>query len=628
MNELEKRISQANESYRLGAPIMSDVEYDALMDELTEKYPNSPLLQTGVINTPTNRKQKLPIPMYSLDKVKSVGELMVWVHRNFDDNDLLVITPKMDGISLVQSGSFGWTRGDGEYGQDCTSHLVKMKVYDPEEDFVVFGEAIMSRKNFSKYKDQFATARNMVGGLLGRDEPADELADVDFVRYGTNLVLDKIDTLDLLNHLNRTPIPFEVVEAKNLNLVDLDGLYNRWKENYCIDGLVIEANSASIREIKGREKNMNPAYARAYKHPNWSDTVIVRVEGITLETSKDGKRKPVINIEPTPYNGITISNVTGYNAAYLIDNHIHAGAKIEITRSGDVIPKHLETVEYNQIAVDEMVDSLMECSCCGEPTLWDSTLTEIVCINPSCKERNINELVHFFETVGVEEFGKLSVEQLYEKGYQTAENILNITVSNLSSLSGWGEKSSQSLVREFARVRSLEIPLARILHALNIFKGKFGETTCQLILDNIACGCDTLDDVLMATESVTLDQLISIHGVGEVTGSQFLSVFRSGLYKYSSLIRSFKFSVCNERKITGSALAGISVCLTGFRDKGIEWIVSENGGKIASGVSKGLTYLIVKDKDSTSSKAEKARSLGIEIINAIEFYAILASKGL
>lgn len=643
IKNLEIKIQEANESYRNGKPVMSDTEYDLLIDQLKQVSPESPLLKRGIIETVSkvNRKERLPIPMYSLEKVKTIQELVSWASRRqeISGEKVLILTPKMDGISLVvdEINRKAWTRGDGEFGMNSSSHIAKFRGELCSLDldgFVTFGEAIMSKGNFGRFDADFATARNMVAGLMNRDEVSDDLQYVDYVRYGLSDSMDKKDQLDILNEINSWKIPYAIISSNQIHSTNFDLLYKQWSEEYNIDGIVVEFNDADVRSKLGREVNMNPAYAVAYKNPKWSKSVNVTVRGVSWEVSKDGKLKPVINIEDTEYNGITIKNVTGYNAAYIFDNNIAKGSVIEITRSGDIIPKHLNTVSFIEEEVRGLADEIVSCPSCGEVTRWDETMTEIVCVNEYCRDRRINTLVHFFTIVGVENFGKPSIEQLYDAGYTDVDTMLDVRVDDLTILPGWGEKSAQQLVGEFDKLLGTEFPLSRILHALNVFDGKIGEKDCQLILDNLFSDCEenTLNKfecIILRSQQLTLNDLTKIKGVGTVTGSVFLKSFKVGMYNDASLIRSLKFYVCRQQiQANSNILNGVSVCMTGFRDTELEDLIARNGGKISSGVSKGLTYLIAKDKGSGSSKIVKANSLGVRVVTPEEFYSILHTKGL
>lgn len=610
--DLEFRIEEYNEFYRLGEPRISDTAYDKLMEELQQKFPNSILLKKGVIEQKVSRKEKLPIPMFSLNKVKSVDEIEKWMRsKNLSPGTFIVITPKYDGISLVVEELVGncWTRGDGEIGQKSNKHLASMPHIGYSYQLTTFGEAIMSKKNFVKYKDKFANPRNMVAGLFNRDEPVEDLRDVDYIRYGaSDEDIDKNVQLVELNKLNCVQVPLKICQFRDLDKESLDQLYAYWSENYQIDGLVIDICSAKIRKELGREENMNPAYAMAYKNPEWSGSAEVKVKGITWQVSKQGKLKPVINIESTEVSGVTISNVTGINAAYVFDNNIAEDSVIKIIRSGQVIPKHIDTLSFIEANTFALSDEVSICPCCGYPTIWDETMTELICHNPECKEKKIAKLVHFFTTLEIEEFGEPSIIRLYNAGYDTIEKILNISIKELCEIEGFAKKSAVNLFNQFDNLYLQGKPLAQIIDSLDLTEGKLGQKTIQLIFDNVDFG-----------DLVKFDKLIEVHGIAESSAITFIKAMdQYWMNKLGTLPIKVTYIESPKVEVIGDKYKDQKICFTGCRPtKEQEKEIQAQGGEVVSGVSSKTTLLVIKNTDDStmsSSKAVKAKQLGIKII--------------
>jgi DNA ligase (NAD+) len=558
--------------------------------------------------------------MYSLNKCKSIRELQQWLkYSNVSDEDILIITPKFDGISLVVEGIVGdcWTRGDGEVGQKSNNHLACMIGSGYTEQIITFGEAIMSKENFKKYSDKYANPRNLVAGLFNRGEPGSELKDVDYIRYGSDGNEDKINQIGRLNLINKIECKYLILRAKeffqhNSEFLEesLTVLFNDWGKDYQIDGLVIDINSKDLRDKLGREENLNPKYARAYKNPKWSGTVEVKVTGVTWQVSKQGKMKPVIQIEPTAFGGVTISNVTGYNAAYIIDNHIAVDSVIEITRSGDVIPKHLNTISYDDFEMVVMMDKIATCPCCDGQTKWDETMTELICSNSDCEEQKIMKLVHFFNTLEIEEFGEPSIRKFYGVGCTTVYKILNATKENILIIPGLGLSSANKLRTQFDRLYYTGILLAKLIDALDVMQGKVGEKTIQLILDN-------LPEERIQFGHSSVSDLIKINGIAEITATIYLEGIRRYAEVASEFINIIKVSHIQTPKaeVKGNKWEGAKICFTGVRpSKEQEKEIQEQGGEVVSGVSKNTTHLVVKDLGSSSSKMEAAKKLGIQIL--------------
>jgi NAD-dependent DNA ligase len=597
-------------NYREGTPICSDEAYDRLVEELIEKFPDSELLKKGIVEQKVSRKQRLPLPMFSLNKCKTIEEIKQWLQsNNISEDELLVVTPKYDGISLVvnELDKQAWTRGDGEFGQESKAHFRELRGYNSNPYTVYsFGEAIMSNENFQKHKDQYANPRNMVAGLFNRDIiSVGKLKDVDYIRYGTDFsAYSKAQQLEMLNKLNTVKVLQWFTTCERLNKNSLDELYKGWSKDYQIDGLVIDINSSTLRNELGREENMNPKYARAYKNPEWSGSAEVRVTGITWQVSKQGKLKPIINIEPTEVSGVTISNVTGYNAAYIFDNNIAEDSVIQIVRSGDVIPKHIKTVSFEGYECMLLQDAIVECPCCYQPTKWDETMTEVICTNPECQDKLIAKLVHFFSTLEVEDFGEPSIRTFYLNGFKTVEAILNMKQIDIVSIEGFGIKSSVKLISQFGKIKR-GVSLAKILHALDVFDGLIGEKTCQKIFDE-------------AENYYILDSIIKVEGIAEKTAR----VFSEGITRYIALDGMDLVKITHiqspKEAVLGDKLKDEKICFTGCRpSKDMGKKIQQEGGQVVSGVSKNTTMLVVKDKSETtlsSNKAVTAKKLGIKIV--------------
>ncbi len=621
---LENKLMEANNEYINGTPIMSDQEYDKLLDKLKEIAPDSELLRTGVIHphSDSSRKEKLPCPMFSLNKVKSVDEILEWINKYGLHDEWLVITPKFDGISLLSNNrtNYTWTRGNGVEGQRSDSHfyMTGQRHHNPM-NLWVFGEAIMLNEDFKKYSDKYANSRNMVAGLFRREEPlkCPELKDVKFVRYGVSTENKDLHSVNLhnLNLLNEVIVPFQLIKAHSIKFrltdIFLTSLYNEWKEKLPIDGLVIDIDRWEKRVELGREENMNPKYARAIKLPEWETTAFVIIENVKWEVSKNGKLKPVIEIQEVELSGVKINNVTGYNAKYVNEHNIARHSTIEIVRSGEVIPKHLSTINSNLGEIENQWDELAECPSCGSPIKWDLNMVELLCTNPECRDMKINKLVHFFNTLEVEDFGKPTIEKLYDAGFDSYNRILKINKEDFCSINGLGEGMYKTFHKQVLKLNSEGVPLAKILYSLDIFSGKIGEKTCQMILDNFKW---------VAGDKFIFDRLLEIKGVNEITAKTYID----GMIKWSNLLSSKPFVTVNYVKTpivepTGNKYLGLKICFTGVRDKELEQEIEKQGGTIVSGVSKGLAYLIVKSLDSTSSKMKKAKDLGIEIMTVDEF---------
>jgi len=612
---LEAMIIKHNDDYRLGISTLTDTEFDGLMDMLKRDYPKSKLLRNSILEVAKSRKEAIPMEMYSLDKEKSIEEVQKWVESKNIEDEFLIITPKFDGISLVshEESKVTHTRGDGKVGQNSTMHYANMKGYsDNRQNMYSFGEAIMSKFNFEKYKEEYSNPRNFVAGIFGRDEMTPALKDVDYIRYGSSLKLDKYEQLDKLNALfNSIKVDYVLCKISDINKKMLDDIYIKWSHDFKIDGVVIEVNSHSKRESLGRENNNNPAYAIAYKNPEWNIAATVKVLGITIQVSKQGKMKPVINIETTEIGEVMVSNVAGYNMRYIFDNNIAKNSIIKVVRSGDVIPKHIETISFDEVEIENLKKQLRFCPCCGAPLCFDENKVEMECWNTECRDQIIGKLSHFFRTLEIDEFSEPSIIRFYDAGFKTPLDILEMTIEDMSKISGWGERSATKLKDQFKKLSTEGVPAAKFLDALDVMQGKLGEKSIQLIFDNIS------HDEMLGIEELNISKLLTVNGIAEISAMVFYKGLKESL-KMPGLPIRMSYYVTPKKEIVGDSFKDHKICFTGCRPSDeLQSKIESEGGEIVGGVSKNTTHLIVKDlseKTLSSNKAVTAKKLGIEIL--------------
>lgn len=642
INSLRAELVALNKAYREGNPQISDVDYDHMVETLRVNSPEDEFFKKGIVEEATDRMEPLPVPMYSLEKIKTIKDFRKWLQKMFAAGcKEIVATPKFDGISLVvdEDDKRAWTRGDGVEGQLSTKHFDRMfngEGEHPEPHLMhTWGEAIMKKKTFAHLKDNqadfaYKNARNMVAGIFNSPDGWNNrfMANVDFVRYGSDLTGDKSSVLEELKRTfhNVTPyVSFLIEEIMELDdeemnlLLDVE-LHDRFDAEYKIDGVVIEVDEESVREQLGRLPNGNPAYAIAFKKEEWCDVYQTKVISIEKGIGKTGVLNPVIIIEPVEINGATVSRATAYNAAYLIDQHICEGAFIEVTRGGDVIPKHLKTIEYNENAYTDMMDDLVICPSCGEPLKWNETHVDLVCSNESCKERVISGMVYFFRTMGCEQFEEPTIRRLYGHGYKTIDTILESHVAEFQNL--LGKSKGKTVSSQIEKVLA-GVPLARYLTAINVFDGKIAEATCQKILDGL--NGETVERLrdpnsyaLTAESAVALKHECElIPGIGDVLALTFVK----GLKTYLSRGKDKRIVITyvQSPKVETPEGGFKKVCLTGFRDKELEKMLPQFGYTVSNGVSKDLYLLVTADMNSSSSKMKKAAEYGIKIISRKDF---------
>lgn len=650
IKELLSTIQAHNEAYRAGNPLVSDAEYDIEVAELKALDPSNEWfkhIEPVIINK--SRKVKLPIPMKSLNKVKSLSELKQWASSlALPPTAKLVVMPKYDGISWLhdEKRNKTYSRGGAENeGQDCSSHFIKGG-FDSGNDMFpaeyTFGELVFSRYNWTTSMagrnsdatdEPYRSPRNTVAGFINRDEAPDDIRYASFVRYGvdeyslshwstfTNLLEDlSIKYAQMTNTPNETNYLFFTTTVQELTEDMLTGLFNAWQHEFYIDGLVIYINDLSLWKVIGRQQTTgNPLYAIAYKHPNFTESFETTVKGVDWKISKAGALKPVVNIEAVDTGDCTMENPTGYNARYIFNNGIGVGAKIIVTRSGGVIPKILNVIEEAPVEVMiQQRNDLLYCPDCGQPTIWNESSAELICTNPNCPGIQLAKIIHFYTTLDAEQMGEETIAKMFRAGYNTLRRILDISFEELTLIDGFGESIANTVLDTNKRIRN-GVEITKLMHASDCFQG-IGQVKAKCIL-------------LDLPES---DRLAIINGFAHTDDgfdqtpwflkqTKTIQSFLKGLTPFYNFVAAnkLKFLPMEEPiKPVGNKYAGMKVCFTGIRDKVLEQAIIAQGGVIVSGVSKKTTHLIVADLASTSSKMAKAKELNIPIFTVESFKAI------
>lgn len=633
-------LQQYNQYYREGHPIISDAAYDILVDELRVLDPDNEWLKhTEPAPVSGSRKRTLPMPMKSLNKVKSLADIKQWLRSlAIPANAELVIMPKYDGISWLvdEKHAIAYSRGGAENeGQDCSEHFRVgnfMQLYrnfsmipfgaDYPYQFT-FGELLFSCENWeerfagkvSPYTgEKYKSPRNTVAGFINRDEADKALRITSFVRYGIGEKdLDNYDTYSqLLNDLSANYVQDDlsiVTTVKELDEAKLADLFKKWRKQFYIDGLVIYLNDINLWKVIGRQQTSgNPLYAIAYKHPDFTEAFETKVLGITYQISKAGALKPVVNIDAVDTGDCIMENPTGYNAGWLRAHEIGIGSQILVTRSGGVIPKILEAT----IPVAYIPPS--KCPECGSPVEFDENQVELYCTNPNCPGRVLSKIIHFFETVGVEDMGDETFAKIFKAGHTTVKSFLDITPRDLFQIDGFGDAIVNNIIKQMAKVKE-GVELSTLMHASDCFKG-IGKVKAQKFLAGLST---TMFDFFIRGKVECLVNQPEFKDPSITTQS-----FLNGVKPFHDFVidNGLKFTLPAKEEVIDGKYTGFSVCFSGVRNKNLENKITRQGGKIASGISKTTTHLVVKDPDGTSSKISKAKELGIPILTIESFITL------
>lgn len=559
------------------------------------------------------KKAKHQIPMGSLNKVNLPEELSKWAD-DVAKGDALFVTEKLDGISIevvYEDGNLtqAITRGDGETGEDITVNVAKMTGVVSFLKYQAFtgslrGEIIMRKSTHQKHFAEKANPRNAASGVSKRlDGVGSDLLEVLFYQaLGDVDFKTEVEQFDWLKSQG-LGIPnfwsFKDADAVNAHWRDYQDT-KRDKLDYDIDGLVVRINDMSKQMALG-DKDLRPLGAMAYKFDN--ETRESTIRDIIWQVGNSGRITPVAVVDPVKLVGATVTRASIYNMAYIEELQLDIGAKVLVARANDVIPRIEELV----LGTGKVANAPTACPECGGVTRMDGE--NLVCTNTDyCRAQVIGRIKNWIKELNLLEWGDTLIEKLVDaKLINDVADLYLLKVDDIANLDRLGEKTAK---------KCLDILWANNVVALEVFLGALsipmiGQSTIKAIMKE---GCDTLERFGQLGAS----QFEEVPGVGP-TKAQFLA---DGLKNNKNLIlRLLDNGVKIKDKVVGS-LTGKSICFTGaMKNKRpvLEKMAADAGADVKNGVGKGLSYLVIADPNSTSSKAVAARKLGTTLISEEEF---------
>ena len=608
IEKLVNKITEANQLYRVGKPIMSDNEYDILIEELKSIDPDNDILNSiGFLVKDDDRKRKLSIPMFSMNKIKSINDVDDWSRlKGISKSEYVIITPKFDGLSLCvnELNSEATTRGDGFHGQICDEHyaLIQNHLNLEEDPFsFTYGEVMIPKKVFiDKFSDDFANPRNLVAGLLNSKTISESLKDCQYIKYGAVCKRNFSTKQEVINELNKgqsSKVQYHICKLSDLSEGLLIDLFHKFSTEYEIDGLIIELNDLKLQEKLGRETSSNnPCYARAFKHPSFEQSAETNVIGISWNISKQGLLKPILHISPVKLDGVTVSNVTGNNARFVKDSGLGIGAKVVVKRSGMVIP-----IIADVITPVEFVKPTIE----GVEVDWNEAGIELITLTET-EDQKLKKIVAFFEILEADNVSEGVITQLWEAGYKTIKDILNLKKEDLEKIDRFGKRKAE-IVYNSIQKSVTGIQLSKLQHATGIFKGL---GSLRLVKLEHFKTKPSVDDVMM------------IDGFAESSAKSYVDSYD----EFFDFIKGLPISIIEkvEAVKVSNDLEGMSFIFTGVRRHDLVKIIESRGGKECSSVSKNTTHLVCVDKSSSSSKMKKAIDLGIQILDVKDLENLLS----
>ncbi|MCK9369283.1 helix-hairpin-helix domain-containing protein [Candidatus Dojkabacteria bacterium] len=577
--------------YNTGEILVSDSKYDEIKDTLRILFTDDPYFKT--VGAPDVKGDfDLPYILGSLNKVKANGSLVKWI----DDEKIesLACSVKLDGVSLYVKFTDGKcslasTRGDGYKGKIVTDKITKIcPVIEHSGILETRCEAVMTTEKALELG--YKNARNAVSGIINSSDGENiEYITLVFYHVFNHQFIYYSRHIEFLKKYKTLLIPYEFsFHVNDPDIEDeLKAIYLELKSKYPfeIDGLVVaNENDATIGE------DYYPKNIAAFKVN--AEAIKATVKLVVWGVGRTGKMTPVVYIEPVNISGSTISKATGFNAKFIEANQISPGAVIGLQKSGDVIPFITECFE-----VGEYFRLPTHCPYCDSILEYSKTGIDLFCVNENCSEKNLYKVEHFLLSHGVEEITYTTLQNL---GINTICGLYDLTEGFIAELEGFGEKRAKQIINEIKK--TLDTTPDKLLMSFGI--AGVGNTLSKTLM-----GKYTLEELY----KISKDDLCLIDGIGEVLAKNIREGMDDNWLLYMFLIGAGLIFKCT----SSDKFKGMSFALTGkseMKRSDIESLINDNGGIVKS-MSKSTSYLVTDDPGGNSSKNQKARTFGTNIIS-------------
>ncbi len=656
IEKLKKEIRFHEYKYYVeNAPVISDFEFDKLLKELERLESIYPEFITD--DSPTQRVGEQPIegfesvehknPMLSLQNAYSFEELFDFdarVKKNTGISSVEYVTElKIDGLSIAliyENGILvrGITRGDGKRGDDVTHNVRTIRSIPLRIDDIrrveVRGEVFLSKDAFERINREkelkgeplFANPRNAAAGtmrLLDPKEVAKRGLDI-FVYYIFVNDTEPFDThyenLKFLKDLG-----FKINPNSRLNK-DINEVVKFCKEwglkreelDYDVDGIVVKVNDVNLQKKLGATSKF-PKWAIAYKFP--PEQVTTKVKDIIVQVGRTGAITPVAVLEPVEVAGSTVSRATLHNEDEIRRKDIRIGDWVWLVKSGDVIPKITGVIKERRKGDEKEFKMPEYCPSCGAKLYKPEGEAIWRCPNVSCPAKLKGSILHFVsrDAMNIEGMGEALVQQLLDKKMlKDIADIYYLNPEEIEKLERMGKKSTENLMREIENSKKNE--LYRLIYGLGI--RLVGEYTAKLLASHFK----SLDSLM----KVGKEELTEINEIGDKVAESIVVFFKEERnLKVIDKLRKAGLNFYQEEVQTSSdKLQNLQFVFTGELDKysrsEAKKIVESMGGRVSSSVSRKTDYIVVGK--NPGSKFEKAKSLGVKIIDEKEFLKLIGEE--
>jgi DNA ligase (NAD+) len=662
--------------YVLDAPVWTDAQYDRAMNQLKALEAEHPELLTP--DSPTQRVggkpkdgfQKVPHsrPMLSLDNAYNADDLRAWADRVHSglaaaDKPRFVCELKLDGLSLALQYAAGTngeavlttgvTRGDGSVGEDVTSNVrtirsvplqigaAKLQAAELPQTFEVRGEVVLPQKAFERMNEErvaagqapAANARNAAAGTIRTLEPNIvaqrrlEFFAYFLLRDGESFIPEQSAALEALRGAGFLVNP-NVATVASIDdvLVFIDRAETlRDTLPYEIDGIVIKVDAIAQQRRLGFTGKA-PRWAIAYKFP--ARAAVTQLEDVLFQVGRTGKITPVAVLAAVFIGGTTVTRATLHNADEIVRLGVKIGDFVSVERGGDVIPKITEVVADAEHArgTREIVFPT-QCPICASDLVREEGEVDWRCVNDNCPARISGAMLHWASrgVMNIEGLGESMVAQLlgyaepseatseagepittHDPLVRTIADLYTLTAEQLVALERVGQKTAEALLAQIER--SKNAGLARVLLGLGI---RFvGERTAGLLAESFG----DIDGIMTASR----EELEAVNEVGPKVAQAIVEFFAEERNReLVADLRNHGVAMTAERRVIGTALAGLTFVLTGTlptltRDDAKARIEAA-GGKVSGSVSKKTDFVVAGD--DAGSKLDKAKSLGVKVVD-------------
>jgi DNA ligase (NAD+) len=668
--QLRAEVARHDERYyRHAQPEISDFEYDALKRELADLEVRFPELALG--ESPTGRvgddrsegfvRVKHRLAMTTLDNTYDENELREFHARlvkALGSNELAyTVEPKIDGVAVSLTYENGKltravTRGDGEEGDDVTANVRTIRglphSLKPTGDLLaplpelieIRGEVFLRDEEFRRINQAqedagealYANPRNLAAGTLKQlDSKFVATRRLEIVLYGlgacepTPTGFDSQSSFQAQLRVWGLPVAEKFWTVRGIDAVwaaigELDALRRGFA--YATDGAVVKLDLFSQQAVVGYRgagqaaRKLSPRWACAYKFaPDRAET---RIRAITLQVGRTGAVTPVAELEPVLLAGTTVKRATLHNADEIARKDVRVGDTVLVEKAGEIIPAVVQVLVEKRPPQCEAYVFPRECPVCATPLVREEGGVKWMCPNSACPEKVRRKIEHFASKGGldIDGLGEEIVDLLLTRGLiRTIPDLFRLKVEDLKPLKKSGEVWATNLVNGIAARRTAD--LWRVIHGLGI--PQVGAASAK----DLARRFRSLD----ALASASLNDLVQIEGFGEKTAEAVRTWF--GDEANRALVADLQATglapTPPAEGMAGGALAGKTVVLTGTlptltREQATEKIEAA-GGKVSGSVSRKTHYVLAGEE--AGSKLEKAKTLGVPVLNETEFLELL-----